>query len=162
MSHSFTIKHASSLEDVTDATRLFETYAKSIGIDLSFQDFATEMSSMPGKYAPPTGALLLARNATGAAIGCVGLRPLGDGYCEMKRLYVAPEGRGLGLGGALAGGVVDEARRLGYRAMRLDTLPHMEPARASYRRLGFKEVGAYYETPLEGTIFMELDLRVEN
>ena len=86
-------------EDLNDTVTLFEAYAKSLGIDLTFQDFATELAAMPGKYAPPNGSLLLARsNVDGSPVGCVGLRPLGtDGCCEMKRLYVDPTGRGLGV-----------------------------------------------------------------
>jgi putative acetyltransferase len=115
------------------------------------------MDSMPGKYSPPGGALLLARNDTHEAIGCVALRPLLlDGCCEMKRLYVAPSGRGTGVGKALATATIEEARKLGYRSIRLDTLPTMESAQALYRNLGFKEIKAYYDTPLEGTVFLEL------
>ncbi|KAK5116297.1 hypothetical protein LTR85_009269 [Meristemomyces frigidus] len=106
--------------------KLFEAYAQSLGIDLTFQDFAAEMASMPGE-----------------PVGCVGLRPLAaDGYCEVKRLYVDPKGRGTGVGKALAQRVLQEAKRLGYRAMRLDTLPHMECARALYKSLGFKDRAA--------------------
>ena len=165
MTSAFTIFPVTSPEDLTATIKLFEAYAESLGIDLTFQDFATEMASMPGKYASPTGTLLLARNnGSGEAIGCVGLRPLVDplgrhGICEMKRLYVDPEGRGTGAGKALAERVVAEAKSLGYEALRLDTLPHMESARGLYRRMGFVEIGAYYETPLEGTIFLELKLK---
>lgn len=157
---SFDIKHIQSTEDLKDAISLFEQYAKSLKIDLSFQDFANEMASMPGKYAPPSGCLLLARNKdTGAAIGCVGLRGLEThAICEMKRLYVDPNGRGLGVGRALAVAVIEEAKRLGYTAMRLDTLSSMESAKALYKALGFKEIGSYYETPIEGTVFLELSL----
>lgn len=158
MSEKFTINPATSAQDVLDATKLFEAYAKSLGIDLTYQDFATEMSSMPGKYSPPTGALLLARDAHGHPIGCVGVRPLEGRFCEMKRLYVSPEGRGMGLGRALAERVVEDARGLGYRAMRLDTLASLRAAFALYKKLGFREIGAYYQTPLEGTVFMELEL----
>src|ERR1700761_8940719 len=119
---TFTISTVESQQDLNDTIKLFEAYATSLGIDLTFQDFATEMSSMPGKYAPPTGSLLLARDTAGEAIGCVGLRPLGtEGMCEMKRLYVDPKGRGLGVGKALAEAIIDEANRLGYHAVRLDT-----------------------------------------
>lgn len=157
---SFTILTVTSPEDLTETNRLFKAYAESLGIDLTFQDFATEMASMPGKYAPPTGSLLLARNNAGEAIGCVGLRGLsGNNICEMKRLYVDPRGRGTGVGKALAERVVAEAKRLGYAAMRLDTLPHMESARRLYKNLGFGEISPYYETPLEGTIFLELCLK---
>ena len=158
---SFTIIKSESAEDLKDTIVLFEEYAKSLGIDLGFQDFATEMASMPGKYAPPNGSLLLARlDTTGTAIGCVGLRPLGsNGVCEMKRLYVEPSGRGLGVGKALAMAVIEDAKRLGYSAMRLDTLPTMASARTLYKGLGFREISPYYDTPVEGTIFLELSLQ---
>jgi ribosomal protein S18 acetylase RimI-like enzyme len=102
---------------------------------------------------------LLARDGGGAAIGCAGLRPLPDeGCCEMKRLYVAPEGRGLGLGRALAEAVVDEARRIGYREMLLDTLPSLTTAIGLYERMGFQQIPAYYDTPIAGTLFFRLPL----
>lgn len=154
---SFSVKPVESQEDLAATIRLFEAYAKSLAIDLSFQDFATEMASMPGKYGPPTGALLLARRTDDRKpVGCVGLRQLETGICEMKRLYVDPAGRGLGVGKALASAVVREARLLGYGAMRLDTLPAMTAARAMYERLGFREIEQYYQSPVEGTIFLEL------
>jgi ribosomal protein S18 acetylase RimI-like enzyme len=110
---------------------------------------------MPGKYAPPAGALLLARDGGGAAVGCVALRPIEPASaCEMKRLYVAPEGRGAGLGRLLVEAVVATAEAIGYREMRLDTLPTMTGAIALYRKLGFKPMAAYYATPVTGTIFM--------
>src|ERR1700710_2426770 len=97
-STTFSISGVDDRDDLTASIKLFEAYAQSLGIDLTFQDFATEMASMPGKYSPPTGALLLARNTAGKAIGCVGLRPLASpGYCETKRLYVDPKGRGTGV-----------------------------------------------------------------
>jgi ribosomal protein S18 acetylase RimI-like enzyme len=117
------------------------------------------MAAMPGNYAPPAGALLLAHDAGGNAVGCVGLRPIDPpGCCEMKRLYVAPEGRGVGLGRSLVEAVVKAARRIGHREMRLDTLPSMTQARALYRKLGFEEMEAYYETPVIGTTFMRRSL----
>lgn len=148
-----------SPDDLADAIRLFRAYAASLPIDLGYQGFEAEMAAMPGKYAPPEGDLLLARDAAGAALGCVGLRRFGTaGDCEMKRLYVAPEGRGLGLGKALAQAVIGHARQRGYHAVLLDTLATMSAAQALYRSLGFKTVPAYYDTPIEGTIFMRLDL----
>jgi putative acetyltransferase len=153
------IVEAKSPEDVAAIIPLFEAYAHSLSIDLTFQDFATEMSSMPGKYSLPTGSLLLARDPFGEAVGCVGFRPLaGEGVCEMKRLYVDPKGRGLGLGKALTERVIEQARKLGYKAMRLDTLPIMAAARSLYKSLGFAEILPYYSTPVEGTIFLELVL----
>jgi len=112
--------------DLASAVKLFRAYASSLDIDLSYQDFEAEMEAMPGKYAPPAGELLLARYPNGIPVGCVGLRPIEpQGCCEMKRLYVSPEGRGFGLGERLVDAVVKEAKRIGYREMRLDTLPSM-------------------------------------
>jgi ribosomal protein S18 acetylase RimI-like enzyme len=139
--------------DLAAARTLFEAYAASIGIDLGYQGFAAELAGLPGKYAPPAGALLLARDTRSAAIGCVALRPLDRDACEMKRLYVAPAGRGLGLGRALGEAVLAEAARIGYREIRLDTLPTMAAAIGLYRRLGFREVAPYYDTPVAGTLF---------
>ena len=140
--------------DLEDIARLFKAYAAYIGVDLSYQDFASELATLPGKYAPPKGQLLIARNAQGDAIGCVALRPLQERICEMKRLFVSPEGRGLGLGRALAHAVVDEAKRLGYAEIRLDTLPSMRAAIGLYEALGFVATDAYYAGALPGTIFM--------
>jgi ribosomal protein S18 acetylase RimI-like enzyme len=142
-------------EDLAAAIRLFRAYAASIDVDLAYQGFEAEMAAMPGIYSPPAGELLLARDAEGEAVGSVGLRPLNrDGCCEMKRLYVSPEGRGLGLGHALVGALVQVAERIGYREMRLDTLPSMTGAQALYRKLGFEVIEPYYDTPVAGTIFM--------
>ena len=114
---------------------------------------------MPGKYAPPSGALLLARDSNGTPAGCVGLRLIEPrGCCEMKRLYVAPQGRGFGLGEKLVRAVIEEAKRIGYREMRLDTLPSMTGAIALYSKLGFEPIAPYYETPIVGTRFMRLSL----
>ena len=152
------IAPAISAADLSAVATLMRGYAASIGIDLGYQDFDNELASLPGKYAPPTGALLLARNA-GRACGCVAVRRLDDdGCCEMKRLYVAPEGRGLGLGRRLAEAVLAEARRLGYREMRLDTLPTMQGAIALYRSLGFVETVPYYATPIPDTVFLRRSL----
>jgi GNAT superfamily N-acetyltransferase len=158
-SASFQIVPVRSPEDLKATMALFDAYAASLGINLSYQNFVAEMAAMPGKYAPPKGELLLARDGGGAAIGCVGLRPLPeDGVCEMKRLYVAPEGRGLGLGRALAEAIVGEARRIGYREMQLDTLPSLTTALALYERMGFVPIPAYYDTPIAGTLFFSLRL----
>ena len=114
---------------------------------------------MPGKYSPPQGELLLARNADGVGTGCGGLRPLGiEGVAEMKRLYVAPAGRGTGVGRALAVALVETAQKLGYSEIRLDTLPSMRAAIGLYEQLGFVDIEPYYETPLEGTRFLSLRL----
>ena len=158
MSTGFHIAAVRNPEDLKAAIALFYAYADYLGVDLTYQKFAEEMASMPGKYAPPKGALLLARGEDGAAIGCVGLRPLEDGACEMKRLYVTSEARGLGLGQALADAVVSEARRIGYGEMKLDTLPRLKAAIALYERMGFRQIPAYYDTPIAGTLFFSLKL----
>jgi ribosomal protein S18 acetylase RimI-like enzyme len=149
----FRIAPARAPEDLAAATALFEAYAGSIGIDLGYQGFAAELAGLPGRYAPPEGALLLARDRAGAPLGCVAVRPLGGGACEMKRLYVAPAGRGLGLGRALVEAAVAAASGAGHREMRLDTLPTMGPAIALYRKCGFAPIPPYYDTPVAGTLF---------
>jgi len=145
--------------DLPAITQLFRAYAASLPIDLGYQGFDGELASLPGKYAPPAGALLIARDASGAALGCVAMRPLDEpGVCEMKRLSVAPAGRSQGLGKHLARAIIDAARAAGHREMRLDTLATMHEAQALYRALGFVEIGAYYDTPIENTVFMSLKL----
>ena len=147
-----------SARDIPDVARLFAAYERHIGVDLSYQGFADEVSTLPGKYAPPLGQLLIARDRAGQAIGCVALRPMSDArYCEMKRLFVAPEGRGLGLGRALAEAILAEGARLGYAELRLDTLPSMQDAIGLYRKLGFVSIAPYYAAP-EGTIFLARNL----
>jgi ribosomal protein S18 acetylase RimI-like enzyme len=152
---SFQIRPVRSPDDLEATVELFKAYAFSLGIDLSFQGFTAEMATMPGKYAPPAGELLLARDVHGKPSGCVGLRPLPtDGCCEMKRLYVSPSARGLGLGRALIDAIVGEAMRIGYREIRLDTLPTMVEAILLYKKAGFTSIEPYYETPIAGTIFL--------
>jgi ribosomal protein S18 acetylase RimI-like enzyme len=152
---SFRIAPALTREDLEATGRLFEEYGASLGIDLGFQGFAAELAGLPGAYARPAGTLLLARDADGAPLGCVGLRPIRpEGCCEMKRLYVAPRGRGLGLGRALVEAAAAAAARLGYREIRLDTLPDMAEAIALYRRSGFRPIAPYYDTPVAGTLFL--------
>ena len=151
----FTIGPVQADGDVEDARTLFRAYAASLPIDLAYQGFAIELATLPGAYAAPAGVLLLARDRSGAAIGCVALRPLAEpGCCEMKRLFVAPAARGLGLGRALMEAIVSEAARLGYRAVRLDTLPTMTAAIAMYRAAGFEPIAPYYDTAPAGTIFL--------
>jgi ribosomal protein S18 acetylase RimI-like enzyme len=154
-----TIAPAASPADLDAARRLFRAYAASLPIDLGYQDFQVEVDGLPGAYAAPGGALLLARAADGAAVGCVALRafPIG-GACEMKRLYVSPEGRGSGAGRALAVRIIDAARAAGYREMLLDTLPQLRAAIALYETLGFRRIDAYYDTPIADTVFMALTL----
>jgi ribosomal protein S18 acetylase RimI-like enzyme len=147
---------ATSDDQIATARRLFKEYEASLGIELTFQGFAQEVAGLPGAYAPPAGRLLLATGAEPA--GCVALRPLGGGICEMKRLYVRPTARGARLGRRLAETVIREARAIGYARMRLDTLPSMKDAFALYQTLGFREIAPYYATPIAGTRFMELSL----
>jgi ribosomal protein S18 acetylase RimI-like enzyme len=151
------IAAATTASDVEAVRALFAAYGESVGVDLSFQGFEAELRELPGAYAPPSGRLLLAR-VDAAAAGCVGLRDLGGGVCEMKRLYVSPTHRNLGLGRRLAESAVSEARAAGYERMRLDTLPSMQPARRLYASLGFAPIAAYRFNPVPGTDFLELEL----
>jgi putative acetyltransferase len=136
---------------------ILEEYAKSLGFELHFQEFQREMAELPGDYAPPDGRFLLAVEDDKIA-GCVALRKLEEGIGEMKRLYVKPGFRGKRIGRSLAEAVVQEARKIGYRSMRLDTVPFMKEAQALYRLLGFEEIEAYRYNPIEGAKFMELKL----
>lgn len=151
------IAPAESASDISDAAHLFRAYAASLPIDLGYQGFEAELAGLPGRYAPPEGALLLAR-VDGLAAGCVALRKIGAGICEMKRLFVSPSGRGLGVGRALVEAIVTEAQRMGYREMRLDTLPSMRQARHLYDAAGFRRTAPYYDTPVAGTEFLSLSL----
>jgi len=149
---------ASSPAQIEQARNLFVEYAKSLGFSLCFQNFDEELAKLPGSYAPPQGRLLLAEYE-GELAGCVALRPLEPGIGEMKRLYLLPKFRGKGLGRAIAEHLIAEARQIGYRSMRLDTVePVMKDAVAMYRRLGFREIPAYRKNPMAGTLYMELDL----
>jgi len=155
---ALTVRLAETAEDVEAVRGLFLEYADSLGFDLSFQDFEREVTSLPGDYAPPRGALLL---ATDGAIpeGCVALRPWGDAdICEMKRLYVRPSMRKRGVGALLVRRVLDEACQRGYRRMRLDTVPGMDRAIALYRAAGFRDIAPYRPNPVAGALFMELEL----
>ncbi len=136
---------------------LFREYARSLGVDLGFQGFEAELAGLPGKYGAPEGALLLALEGQ-TACGCVALRPLAPGVCEMKRLYVRPGFRGRGLGSALAETILQEGAARGYAVMRLDTLSGLTEAIRLYERLGFRRTGAYYDNPLPGVSYWEIDL----
>ncbi|MCB1758629.1 MAG: carbonate dehydratase [Gammaproteobacteria bacterium] len=147
--------HTRELEQIR---QFFRNYAAAIGVDLCFQNFDQEMAGLPGAYAAPEGRLYLALIDDTPA-GCVGVRRIADGVCEMKRLYVDPAMRGRGLGRDLATAAIRSARELGYRRMQLDTLPAMRIAVKLYRELGFSDSPAYYPSPLEGTLFLSLDLQ---
>jgi ribosomal protein S18 acetylase RimI-like enzyme len=156
-SRAIDLREAVSPADIEAARSLFLEYERSLGISLCFQNFDAEVAGLPGAYAGPDGRLLLARAGQEAA-GCVALRKLEDGICEMKRLWVRPAHRGTGLGRRLAEAVVAEARTAGYRAVRLDTLPSMREAQALYVSLGFVDIPPYNDHPVAGTRFMELTL----
>ena len=150
------IAQAKSPEDIEQARKLFEEYAAWLDLSLCFQNFDKEVAALPGDYTPPSGRLLLAYVDDRLA-GCVALRDLRDGTCEMKRLYLRPNVRGKGYGRELAQAIIDEARQIGYQRMCLDTLPgRMDQALALYRSLGFKEIPPYYNNPVPGATFMEL------
>ena len=150
---------AQSAADIEQARELFREYEAWLEVDLCFQNFEKELAGLPGKYAPPDGRLLLALENQEAA-GCVALRKIGEGTCEIKRLFLRPQFRGQGLGRQLAEAIIREAIQIGYERMRLDTLPpKMNDAIGLYRSLGFKEIEPYYNNPVPGAKFMELDLR---
>jgi putative acetyltransferase len=151
------IIQAESKAHIAAIRELFFEYAAGLGHDLGFQDFERELAGLPGRYGPPRGCLLLALADDGAA-GCVALRPLEADVCEMKRMYVRPAFRAGSLGRRLAEAVLGEARRLGYRSIRLDTLTEMRAANRLYESFGFRDIEAYYDNPLPGARYMELAL----
>lgn len=155
---SVVITTASSADDLVLARELFLEYARSLDFELCFQSFDAELAGLPGKYAAPQGRLYLAR-VDGNVAGCIALRPLETGVCEMKRLWVRPAYRGHGVGRALCDRLVDDARQIGYRVMRLDTIgATMQKAVGLYRALGFREIPAYYDNPIPGALYLELTL----
>jgi Predicted acetyltransferase len=137
--------------------QLFSEYAQSLEIDLAFQNFEMELNTLPGKYGPPDGALILAL-VDGNGAGCIALRKISDSICEMKRLYVRNEYRGLGIGKELIMLILEEARKLHYGYIRLDTLPTMKKAQELYLALGFYDIEPYVYNPIQGTRFLELCL----
>ena len=166
------LRHAESATDIARARALFVEYAKWLAVDLCFQDFDNELATLPGYYAPPRGRLLLA-GARPEAFGCIALRPLRahQTRCgaasppseeaaigEIKRLFVQPAHRSEGWGRRLAEALIAEARAVGYRELKLDTLDWMDDARRLYGKLGFRECAAYYDNPLRGVVYMALEL----
>jgi len=156
--HEYMLVEGSAPQHYEMAGVLFREYAAQLGVDLCFQDFASELNQLPVMYGTPTGCLLLALQGD-RAMGCGALRKLSDGVCEMKRLYIRREARGSNLGRRVAHRLVQTAAALGYNTMRLDTLVHMVAAQNLYRSLGFREIAAYYSNPLANSVYMELSLR---
>lgn len=139
---------------------LFREYANWLNVDLSFQQFEEELSTLPGVYVPPTGALFLAL-ADGHLAGCVAVRPFDNSTAEMKRLFVKDAFKGHGVGKALASAAIEESRRLGYKRILLDTLAHMRPAIDLYTSLGFQPIAAYYDNPISDAVFLSLNIETE-
>lgn len=157
MKRSLVIIREATTEDVDTARRLFREYAAWLGIDLTFQSFDEELAGLPQPYTRPEGFLLLAESA-GTIVGCVAAKKLGEGLAEAKRLYVTAEYRGRGIGRQLMEQLIRETQKIGYRAVRLDTLPQMQAARTLYEALGFRRIAAYYHNPIAGTVYMERSL----
>jgi GNAT superfamily N-acetyltransferase len=151
------IRPAELPRDLDVVRELFREYASGLGVDLGFQGFDRELAKLPGKYEPPAGRLLLAWNGA-RPIGCIALRPLAAGACEMKRLFVRPEARGEQLGRRLVERLCREAREAGYARICLDTLPTMASAQALYESMGFVPIEPYVFNPIPGTKFLALDL----
>lgn len=154
---SFRITDAIWPGDRAIVEQLFREYVEALGVDISFQKFEEEVECLPGCYARPSGVVLIAR-ATEVPAGIGAYRMLEPGRCEMKRLYVRPEFRGSRIGRELAEELIEDARATGYRSMALDTLSHMEAARALYRKLGFLPIEPYYDNPLQGAVYLARDL----
>lgn len=158
---SIEIRRAQGPAALEAVRALFREYADSLGVDLAFQGFESELAELPGDYAPPGGVLLLAL-VDGQAAGCGALRPLPDvdyaNACEMKRLFVRPALRRFGLGRLLAQALLDHAVQAGYSCMLLDTLDDMAAARGLYVALGFEEIPPYYFNPIAGAHYLKVDL----
>jgi GNAT superfamily N-acetyltransferase len=152
-----TIRPAADAADFETVRTLFREYAAWLQVDLCFQGFEQELAGLPGNYAPPRGRLLLAEEGAQAA-GCISLRPIDAETCEMKRLFIREPFRGTGLGRRLVEALLSEARTIGYRRIRLDTLPQMGAAHRLYDSMGFREIAPYYFNPVPGTRFLERTL----
>ena len=151
------IIEATSPHQIEVAAELFREYQQFLEVDLCFQGFEQELATLPGKYAPPEGAILLAEQ-NGEIAGCVAVRLLKSDICEMKRLYVKDEFQGLSLGRKLTEAIIDKAKQLGYKKMQLDTLQRLARAIDLYEKLGFKQIQPYYANPLTEVVYWELDL----
>jgi putative acetyltransferase len=156
--HAVKITYAIEVTQIQEVRRLFEEYAASLSFDLCFQNFDQELDGLPGAYTPPDGRLLLAITDDAEPAGCVALRPLEPKIGEMKRLYIRPKFRGTGLGKRLTLKVLEEAANIGYERIRLDMAPEMAGAIRLYESLGFRRIAPYRPNPVEGAIFMEIDI----
>lgn len=156
--HVIDFKHITGQDMIEEIKRLFLEYAKSLKIDLAFQNFEAEFNTLPGKYGSPHGILILAL-VDGKEAGCIALRKISEGICEMKRLYVRDDYRGLGIGKELITMIIEEARKLKYSYIRLDTLPMMKKAQDLYLSFGFYDIEPYVYNPIKGTRFLELKLK---
>lgn len=151
------VRAVDTADDLERTKALFLEYAASLGFELDFQNFDEELAGLPGEYAHPSGRLLLAVEED-KVVGCVALRKIDTDLCEMKRLYVRPHYRGCGVGRALAVSITEEARRIGYKRIRLDAIRTMEAAVSLYASMGFEEIASYRFNPVEGAVYMELSL----
>lgn len=151
------ILYPGRLEDLNQVRLLMREYALSMGLDLAYQNFDKELRDLPGKYAPPTGYLYLAK-CDGFFAGCIALRKLDETCCEMKRLYVRPAFRGRGIGRQLVAALIKKAKELGYHVMKLDTQRGMEEAVSLYKAVGFTETGAYTYNPSKDVVYLELSI----
>jgi ribosomal protein S18 acetylase RimI-like enzyme len=156
--YTIEFKQATGQDMIDKVASLFLEYSQSLNVDLSFQNFEDELNSLPGKYSPPDGNLILAF-VNDKPVGCIALRRISEDTCEMKRLFVRDAYKGIGIGRSLITMIMDEASRLRYRYIRLDTLPTMKKAQDLYRSFGFYEIEPYVYNPIEGTIFMEFKLK---
>lgn len=152
------IREGRTTSQIASARELIREYSASLGIDLSFENFEQEMAAFPAPYTRPGGLILVALEG-GEAVGVVGFRRLSGKVCELKRMYVRPGLRGLGIGRRLAERAIEEARDVGYTRMRLDTLSRLKEAVSLYGSLGFREIAPYRANPHKGVIYLELDLR---
>jgi putative acetyltransferase len=157
MIYMLEIIHATSKEEIESIRKLFLEYASTLNFSLCFQNFEKELRELPGFYSIPNGRLLLAYWNNELA-GCIALRNIEEGICEMKRLFVRPEYRGKKIGYELTKYIIDESRKIGYKFMRLDTIETMKEAISLYSKLGFYKIKPYSENPIERTVFMELKL----
>jgi putative acetyltransferase len=145
---------------IEEARSIIREYANSPGVDLCLENFDQEMASFLNEYSSPAGGALLLAQDEGKIAGCVAIRRISDGVCEMKRLYVRPANRGKGIGRLLAESILERARNLGHKRVRLETLPSMREAISMYKTMGFKPIEPYRENPVQGALYLELTLQV--